>query len=124
MRRLRAGDGLVLLPGRRLALHIMIQPEAASSFMADPMLRDQGLLSRVLVAHPESIAGTRLYKETDPEDEIAIKAYGARILAVLERPWSLAARNELDPPSLTMDADAEADWKGFYKHVETQGGRS
>jgi Protein of unknown function (DUF3987) len=59
IRRLRAGDSLVLLPGPRLALHIMIQPEAATSFMADPMLRDQGLLSRVLVAQPKSLAGTR-----------------------------------------------------------------
>ena len=50
IRRLRAGDGISDLPGRRLALHLMVQPDAAAAFLSEPILRDQGLLSRLLIA--------------------------------------------------------------------------
>src|SRR5215210_6717282 len=82
VKRLRALDGATVLGGRRLSAHLMIQPGAAATFLADELLRDQGLLSRLLVAAPDSIAGTRLFRETAPDDEAAIKAYGARILSV------------------------------------------
>ena len=72
VRRIRALDGVTILPGRRLAMHVMIQPDAAESFLSNPTLRDQGLLSRVLIARPESLAGSRLYQEPRPEDTAAI----------------------------------------------------
>jgi hypothetical protein len=124
LRRIRAGDGVSILPGRRLSLHLMVQPEAAAQFFADTTLRDQGLLSRVLVAQPESIAGTRLYRETEPEDEAAIRAYGARMLSLLEASWPLVdgKANELAPSALAFSADAERAWRAFYNHVEEQCG--
>ena len=89
-------------------MHLMVQHDAAAQFLADPLLRDQGLLSRVLVAAPESIAGTRLYRDASPEDDAAIRAYGARILSILEAPWPLAdgRKNELAPRALTIADDA------------------
>jgi len=54
-------------------MHLMIQPDAAGAFVLNPVLRDQGLLSRVIIA---SVAGTRLYKEPDAKDDAAIRAYG------------------------------------------------
>ena len=61
LKRLRAGDGLSILPGRRLALHMMVQPGVAADFLSDEVLRDQGLHSRILVAASPALAGTRLY---------------------------------------------------------------
>lgn len=124
IKRIRSSDGVSLLLGRRLSMHLMVQYEAASQFLADPLLRDQGLLSRVLVAAPQSVAGTRLYRETPPEDEAAIRAYGARILSILEARWPLAngSQNELQPRVLTMRADAKAIWSTFYDHIELQCG--
>ena len=89
-----------------------------------PLLRDQGLLSRMLVAAPDSLAGKRLYRETEPADEAAIKAYGARLLSLLETPWPLASgkANELDPRPLSMSADCAAAWRAFFDHVESQSG--
>lgn len=46
IKRVRALDGVTILPGRRLALHVMIQPDAAAGFLCNETLRDQGLLSR------------------------------------------------------------------------------
>jgi hypothetical protein len=63
IKRIRATDGVTILPGRRLAMHVMIQPDAASAFLSNRELQDQGLLSRILVARPKSMSGTRLYKE-------------------------------------------------------------
>ena len=63
IRRLRAGDGITDLPGRLLALHLMVQPDVAAVFLSETILRDQGLLSRLLVAAPrpllESAHGAR-----------------------------------------------------------------
>ncbi len=90
VKRVRALDGITILPGRRLSMHLMIQPDAAAGFLGNGTLRDQGLLSRVLAAAPPSLAGTRLHREADPADEAAIRAYGARILSLLEAPLPLA----------------------------------
>lgn len=124
IKRVRSLDGVSILYGRRLSMHLMVQHEAAAQFLADPLLRDQGLLSRVLVAAPDSIAGTRFYRDTAPEDDEAIKAYGARILSILESPWPLVegSRNDLEPRTLLIADDAADAWRAFYDHVERQCG--
>lgn len=125
VKRIRSLDGVSILHGRRLSMHLMVQNEAATQFLADPLLRDQGLLSRVLVAAPESIAGTRFYRDPQPEDDAAIKAYGARLLSILESPWPLVActRNELEPRTLTISAEATAAWREFLDFIEGMCGR-
>jgi hypothetical protein len=124
VKRLRALDGVSILRGRRLSMHLMVQPDAAVNFLADATLRDQGLLSRMLVAAPDSIAGTRIYREPTPEDDAAIRAYGARILTMLETPQPQVdgKQNELEPRGLPLSAAAAAAWRQFYDHVERQCG--
>ena len=61
--RVRSGDGLIVLPGRRLTVHLMLQPNIAALFLGDGMLVEQGLLSRVLATAPESAIGTRMWRE-------------------------------------------------------------
>jgi Protein of unknown function (DUF3987) len=123
-KRLRAGDGLTILNGRRLTGHIMLQPAAAIAFLSDLMLRDQGLLSRCLVAAPMSIAGQRLYR-AEAVDETAIHSFGETLLRLLEMRWPLkeGSRNELAPPVLEISPNAEVVWRDFYDHVESQSGR-
>jgi hypothetical protein len=78
-----------------------------------------------LVAKPESVAGTRLYKDTEQDDDAAIKAYGARLLSILEAEPALAEgkRNELKPRALPFSANAKALWVAFHDHVEIQCGK-
>lgn len=125
IRRMRAGDGLLILPGRRLACHLMAQPEAAAAFFADAVLQGQGFHSRFLTAGPESMAGSRFYRESKPEDDAAIRVYGGRLLALLEAPLPLAEGkpNELVPSPLNLSAGAAALWVAFFDHVEAQCGR-
>lgn len=124
VKRMRALDGVTILPGRRLCMHLMIQPDAAAGFLGHGTLRDQGLLSRVLVAAPASLAGTRLHRDTAPADEAAIRSYGARLLALLEAEPRLApgTQNELDPTTLTLEPEARDALIAFADHVERQCG--
>jgi hypothetical protein len=120
IKRIRAGDGSSVLPGRRLALHLMAQPDAAARMLSDPMLVDQGFLSRLLVCAPVSTAGTRFQKPVSPETEPALRRYGARLLDILEmRPILLAeTRNALEPRRLEFDSAAKSQWLGYADHVE------
>ncbi len=122
--RVRALDGVSSLRGRRLAMHLMVQPDAAAEFLADPVLRDQGLLSRVLVAAPDSIAGTRRYRAPSPADETPLQTYRTRILALLEAPWPISADRAqgLQPRTLRLTEAACDQWREFYDHVEEQCG--
>ncbi|TPM04527.1 DUF3987 domain-containing protein [Mesorhizobium sp. B2-3-10] len=124
IKRIRSLDGVSILYGRRLSMHLMVQHAVAAQFLADSQLRDQGLLSRVLVTSPESIAGTRFYRDAEPEDNAAILSYGERILSILESPWPLAEgrKNELEPRALTIGDDAAKSWRAFHDHVEGQCG--
>lgn len=125
IKRVRSLDGVSILPGRRMSMHLLVQPNAAADFLANGTLRDQGLLSRFLAAAPDSIAGARLYRDARSTDDVAIKAYGARILSLLEAPVPLVedTRNELDPRALPMSVQAEQAWKAFFNHIESQSGR-
>lgn len=122
--RLRALDGVTILRGRRLAMHLMVQPDAAAEFLADPVLRDQGLLSRVLVAAPNSIAGTRRYRMPSPDDDAPLRVYRARILSLLEAPSPISVDRAqgLQPRELRMTLEAQDLWREFYDHVEEQCG--
>jgi Protein of unknown function (DUF3987)/Toprim domain len=121
--RIRSTDSEIsILAGRRLVFHLMIQPDVAAEFLGNPVLRDQGLLSRYLAAEPEKMDGGIGQRERSPQAEAAIMAYGARILSILERTPVMreGKRNELDPRILSLDKDATDLWWKFYEHVEPQ----
>src|SRR5690606_19705296 len=59
--RTRAGDGGQSWYGRRLAVHLMVQPSIARQFMSDPLVTDIGFLPRFLICQPKSTIATRLH---------------------------------------------------------------
>src|SRR5215211_1417560 len=123
IRRVRALDGATLLPGRRLSLHLMVQPDVANFLLCDRLLADQGLLSRLLVTAPASAAGTRAWKEAPAEADLAIRRYGARLLTLLEEPLPLAPGrlNELTPrPRLRCRGAPDVD--GLLRPCRARGG--
>jgi Protein of unknown function (DUF3987) len=122
IRRVRAADGATILPGRRVALHLMAQPDVAAMMLSDPLLQNQGLLSRCLVTAPQSNAGTRLWHEPSNNSDGAIKRYGRRILDMLEKPLPLASgkANELLPRALRLAPDAREMWIEFADNIEGQ----
>jgi hypothetical protein len=120
VKRVRAGDGTSILAGRRVAMHLMAQPDVAAILLSDRMLLSQGLLSRCLVTAPESIAGTRFWRERPASTCPAVGRYSTRLLDLLELPLPVAQgkRNELTPRTLKLDPDARKVWIGFVNFVE------
>lgn len=117
--RLRASDGQHKLYGKRLAMHMLIQPVVAESVLSDPLLTGQGFLARCLIAWPETTAGTRMYVEANAFQEFAVRRYGARIIELLQRPVA-ATKGELAPNKLELSAAAKATWIVAYEGIEKQ----
>lgn len=116
--RVRVGDGSGSYYGRRLTLHLMVQPAVASSLLADPLAREQGFLARCLVSFPQSTAGQRRYTETDITQTPAYRAYTQRMTALLDQAWPLSAENELDPPLIALTPSAKSTWVAIYNDIE------
>lgn len=119
IKRVRAGEGLTLLLGRRLSFHMMVQPEIAQKLLGDGELRGQGLLSRLLVTAPKSLAGTRFYRPLQPESEENLKAFTMRVYSIMSRPLPMDPETrELKPRPVKMAPNAAAMWWAFCDHVE------
>jgi hypothetical protein len=89
--RIRKGDDLVVLEGRRFSMHLMLQPHLSDQLVCDAGLRDLGFTARCFVAEPESAMGSRLLKETfwdtrDLEDAvIACDVFARNVLHNLRK---------------------------------------
>lgn len=110
----------MVLPGRRVAMHLMAQPEVSSAFLSDRLLLDQGLLSRILVSAPATEAGRRFWHDPVQGSDAALKRYGARLLDILETPLPLAEGkpNELAPRILPLSLEARKIWISYTDHIE------
>lgn len=120
---LTRGAGLSLLPGRRVSMHVMVQPVLLRQLLADPLAAGQGLLARCLIAEPASIAGTRLFNGTKPAESAAVQRYHAAMARLLSLPPLTHPRGdgfELEPARLVLSAEANALWVAFYDDVEAQ----
>lgn len=120
LKRTRVGDGNYALPGKRLTLHLMVQPEVALKLLSDPELADQGLISRVLVAAPDSLAGTRMFRKANKLCLAVIDMFRDEIYARLKREMPLVqdSRNELKPRRLEFSEEAKAIWVAFADESE------
>lgn len=120
IKRVRAGDGASVFPGRRLSMHLMAQPDVAARLLCDPVMKDQGFLSRILVAAPDSTAGTRFQRKANPADQQTIEQYAGKLFSILSQMPQLSqgTRNELEPRKLVFDAEAVAAWSIYADDVE------
>ena len=127
--RTRAGAERQVFRHRRGALHLMIQPGIAESVLASEEMRDQGLLSRLLVSWPESRIGTRLIYDDEKQRRANLQAaqdlerFHSRIAALLERrPETGNSPLELAPRRLPLSPKARALLINFANQVETAQG--
>ena len=118
IRRTRAGDGHSTLYGRRLAVHLMVQPSVARIFMADPLAADTGFLPRFLMCEPQSTIGSRLQANTKRAG-VELEAFSSRMRQILaiEMPMD-AQTNALEPRVLELSADARELVAAFADAVE------
>jgi hypothetical protein len=118
IRRTRSGDGHSTLYGRRLAVHLMVQPTVALGFMADPLAADTGFLPRFLMCEPPSAIGTRMQANTK-RDDLAMANFSGRLRDILDTtpPIDLETR-ELQPRILNLTPDARAQLSAFSDAIE------
>lgn len=116
--RVRVGDGSGSYYGRRLNLHLMVQPAVAALLLADPLAREQGFLARCLVSYPRSTAGQRKYVETDLGRTPEYRAYTDRMDTLLEQEWPVTDNHELDPPNIVLTPSAKRAWITLYNDIE------
>jgi hypothetical protein len=120
IKRIRAGDEILVLRGRRVSAHLMMQPNVSALLLADAMLAEQGLLSRLLIAAPESLTGTRFARDPLPASDMAIKTYEDRLVAIFDEPLPLAPgkTNELEPRAVVLTGAARKEWFAFADATE------
>lgn len=118
IRRTRAGDGHATLYGRRLAMHLMVQPTVARAFMADPLAADTGFLPRFLICEPPSAIGTRMQANAR-RDDMALAEFSDRLRGILDTPLPMDIETrELQPRILELSTDARALLAGFADAIE------
>jgi hypothetical protein len=122
--RVRANDEPLSLSGRRVSIHLMLQPAIAEHLTASPELIGQGFLSRCLATMPESLAGHRDYEAVNIYELPEVKRYEARLRKLLRRslPIKPGTRNELDPGVLTPTKLAAKCWVKFHDAVDRASG--
>jgi hypothetical protein len=117
-----AGEGYTPLRGRRLTFHMMVQPIVASRLLGDAEAQGQGFLSRLLVTHPESLAGTRFVDPTQEPSADGVRALGAfhdRLGQIIRAKLPVEDGTQiLRPRALPMSANAKLMWWGFYNSIE------
>jgi hypothetical protein len=127
--RVRKSEGSKIHYGRRLAVHLMIQPVVLTQLLSNEMLMGQGLLSRCLFSAPTPIAGTRKYQEIDLSKDPAILAYYDLINRALDRPYPKkgngSGNNEpfnpgdsLEPKPTRLQEVAKRRWIKFHDETD------
>jgi|EndMetStandDraft_5_1072996.scaffolds.fasta_scaffold00195_26 hypothetical protein len=127
VQRLTAGEGSTSLYGRRLTFHMMIQPVLAGRLLGDAEFKGQGFLSRLLVAQPESLAGTRFFDPalpTDPGIAQAIDAFDRRLAQIIRAQMPMDEETRaLRPMRLPLSDMAKSLWWGFANEMEKRIGK-
>jgi hypothetical protein len=118
--RVRAGDGAEKFFGRRLAMHLMMQPVIAERILSDDVLTGQGFLARSLLAWPTSTIGTRQYVEVDLSTDAALARYRGAVKQLLNKQQKMRddSRNELEPKPLKLSPGAKSRWIAVHDAVE------
>lgn len=115
----RATGGRVERYGRRVALHWLIQPLAASEAIGDPLLSALGFWPRFLAAWPAP-QPPRLARPFKPDALPAVAAYWQRCDELLAEPLPDDAGNA---PVLPLDDDARELLGEAFERFEVEGKR-
>ncbi len=126
MSKSRASSEPSVLYGKRVSLHLMVQPGVARTVVGDPMMKDQGLLSRVLIAWPDSKIGSRQISRSptriaeECEAHLKLRTFDERIIELLnlDLPIHPDARADLDLRRMKLSEQARALLEQFYNCVE------
>lgn len=118
--RVRGSEDFILLYGKRLSLHLMIQEVVLASVLSNPILTSQGLLARCLIVFPASMVGKREYQATNPFENAHVKAYLNRSASILDLPYVAEgkSKNILIPRQMNLHPSAKREWELFHNDID------
>lgn len=120
------GEGFTALRGCRLAFHLMIQPVLAGRLLGNAEAQGQGFLSRLLVAAPESLAGSRFVdpaSRQSPEHAAAVDRFRERLAAIVNAKLPVIENTRvLQPTVVKFSEQARLMWWAFYNAIEARVG--
>ncbi len=112
----RRGGNLRLGLGKRMALHLLVQPIVAKQILTDDEIDGQGLLSRLLIVEPESTIGTRLWQEPPESALVVLQDFTERIRQLLTL--------DGEPRTLPLSPVAKAAWIDLHNDLESKIGHN
>ena len=124
--RVRVKDGMSILYGKRLAIHLLMQPLFLSKIQKNDILREQGIMARFLIVYPRPMGGSRKYKSVDMNNEEAVRLYYAKIESLLDKEWKTKndEGRELELAPLGIDKDAKELWIRFNDEYDAKIGKN
>ncbi len=112
----------MILYGRRVSMHFMIQESILAQLMSNRDIEQQGFLARCLLAFPASTAGFRSYSHQDASKHADILNYWNKINSLLDTKFPVEPppfpQNELKPRLLTLTGEVKAAWVGFHDAID------
>lgn len=111
----RRGGSLRLRKGKRMALHLLVQPVIAQKLLADREMEGQGFLSRLLIVEPKSTIGSRFWQPAPESARVALRIFTERIGQIFAMP-----RNRT---TLTLSGEAASAWVALHDELEEQIGQ-
>jgi hypothetical protein len=124
VQRLTAGEGSSLIYGRRLSVHLMVQPSVAPRLFGSTEAKGQGILSRILPTCPASLAGTRF---VDPDRAVEVEhtrqldGFTYKLGLILNEPLPFdKEKNALVPRYYPLSEEGRRLWWDFYNENEAK----
>jgi len=115
----RATGGNLRVAGKRVCGHLMMQPGVARKLYLNDDLKDQGFLSRTLVAYPENVPN-KIYVDADTSNDAAVKRFKDKALINLNQPLIVRAgsRNEVEARRIQLTPEAKTKYMDFHNSVQ------
>jgi putative DNA primase/helicase len=108
------------LKDSRFTLSLAVQPETLRDFLdgSRGLARGSGFLARCLIAAPESLQGTRIYRA--PPDFVALRKFQERLKDLAVTPLPLREDGTLEPRELRLSIAGHSSWVSFHDEVERE----
>jgi putative DNA primase/helicase len=105
----------------RLTISLAIQQGALDEFLKQngSLARSSGFWARCLICCPESLQGTRMYREP-AKDWPHVSAFNKRIREILDRPDRFDDAGRLQPDLMKLSEGAKKIWVEYYNAVESE----
>ena len=107
--------------GARLTMALQVQEPTLREFFnqSGALARGTGFLARFLIGWPESTQGNRPFAEP-PESWPHLAEFNRRISELLYQTIAIDEEGALNPPMLSMTADAKAAWVEYHDGIERE----